>query len=276
MTTGIDYGQLAQWIENMRAETMLRESYKARDLLRLEDQGFIDLPIDLSKPELLAGGLQFPQAHGSQVFFMRRVSTPGALLMLNVAGMTKPIGPGDSVEGRFDSLVVTAYPGSVLGGTAVLRCSANPQARYVEFPGDNITVAPANLLGSLSPSGAIATVSVLKDVDPTGVAPAGSFSCSGWKKILLLIDTTSNGGTATTFTVVPWYQPVVTAAGASPAGWFEEGTQAVDVPDTYVSGGAFRIIPFNLTGAQGQMMFVPRNVLAVARTALNQCVLGIG
>lgn len=268
--------QLAQQIALLKQQLELSGALAASPGLLLDQSGFLDYQVSLTQSatnDITGSGVQIP-LEGYEVSYLRRVSTPGGLLQIAIGGLTQPFAPGDRLAAHFKGLLVKLAPGSVAGGTAWLRIALQPQARFREFQGDNINVAPVNLLGSLSPSGAVTFITEAKDTDPSGAAPAGSFSCSGWKKILLLIDTTSAAGTATTFDLVPWYQPPGTTLASAP--WFEQGTQTVSVPDTAVSGGQFRVVEWNLTGAQGQMYFAIRNLLALARTGLQFAVIGIG
>ena len=263
--------QLAQQIELLKQQVMLTARFSAIPALKLDQSGFNDRQIDLSDPLLVSNGLPV-QLSGFEVSYLRRVSTPGGLLAITPGGLEKPFAPGDKLTGAFDSLIVKLAAGSAAAGTAVLRISQNPQAHFSEFPGDAINIAPAALLGTFTATGGVSYPAlILKDLVPSG-AQAGSFNISGWSTILVLIDTTSNGGTATTFDLVPWFQ---TAGDNANNVWYEQGTQRISVPDTNASGGQRRIVAINLTKAQGNLYLAINNLQAAARTGLLMCVLGV-
>lgn len=264
--------ELARALEIAQLQQQLQQLFSARPALKLDASGFVDFVIDLSKGDLATSGLLIPHA-GFEVSYLRRASTPGGLLQIVVGGLSKPFAPGDKLTASFDTLQVALAAGSVAAGSAVLRIALQPQVSFREFQGDTISVTPVALLGLLGPTGALTPAALqLKDVIPSG-AQAGSFSVSGWSTILVLIDTTSAAGTATTFDLVPWYQ----LAGNNAANtWFEQGTERVSVPDTNVSGGQFRMVVIQLGRAQGNCYLAINNLLALARTGLLMAVVGIG
>jgi hypothetical protein len=263
--------ELARHLELLQLELQQRGLFSAAPVLKLDQSGFVDVSIDLSTAAIAGVGQMFPY-RGFEVTFLRRVSTPGALLQIVVGGMSAPFAPGDKLDAHFENLVVKLAAGSVAAGTAVLRIALQPQAKFREFQGDTISVSPAALLGTISPTGVITPAALqLKDLVPSG-AQAGAFNIGGWSTVLVLIDTTSNAGTATTFDLVPWYQ----TAGANATNvWFEQGTERVSVPDTNASGGQYRVVVLRLSRAQGNCYLAINNLVAAARTGLLMAVLGV-
>ncbi len=261
---------LAQKIATLTAEINLSSRINAAPA-QIQEQKFIDVPINLANADLAGSGLALPFG-GYEISYLRRTSTPGGLLQLADTGAAKPFAPGDKVELAFPAgQLLKLATGSVAAGTAMLRIAQLPLAKFHEYQGDNINITPTALLGSITAAGAVTFVTVAKDVIPSGAA-TGSFSISGWSTILVLIDTTSAAGTATTFDLVPWYQPPGLAASAV---WFEQGTERVSVPDTNVSGGQYRVVAIDLTRAQGNLYLAINNLLAAGRTGLGLCVLGV-
>lgn len=263
--------QLAQALEILKLELQQKGLFASAPVLTLEQSGFLDVPIDLANSDLNGGGLLVP-IRGYEVSFLRRVSTPGGLLQIFTGGLSKPFAPGDRLDASFETLQLKLATGSAAAGTAVLRIALQPQAKYREFQGDGINITPTALLGTIGPTGTITPAALqLKDLVPSG-AQAGAFAISGWSTILVLIDTTSAAGTATTFDLVPWYQ----APGANASNvWFEQGTERISVPDTNASGGQYRVVCINLSRAQGNCYLAINNLLGAARTGLLLAVLGV-
>lgn len=226
--------------------------------------------LDLSDAALTQKGGYSVNETGYGVVFLRRGSHPGARLKLNIGGELRSFAPGDSLYGYFEELKLERGDNSATSGPYLLAIIRHPSARYVESPASVATLPPVTLLGTFGPTGVpTAYTTVAEDTDPSGAAPTGAFDVSGFSAIRVFVDTNSGGGNATSFDLVPWYNPSQTAAG-----WHEQGTERVAVPDTDTTGGQYRVVVFNVTGT-GRMYLSIRNLLAAGRTGLGFAVQGI-
>lgn len=252
------------------------------------ERGFATVPLVLEDTDLRVdiGGRQI--ASTAYALRLHPDSPPGTRLqILDAGGTNRPLAPGDEIEGKFQGCRVRLDVGSTYTGTAFLQLALNPQARLVPWPVLRPRAQGVALLGSIGPAqGDAAFVTVAENTDPVGWVPDGSFNVNGWKRILLLIYTTSAAGNATSFDLIPWFQPLPGTwpmdadgrpidASASITPWCEQGTERVSVPDTDTTGGVYRALVWNLSGAPGNMYFSIRNLLAAARTGLGFIVLGI-
>lgn len=270
-------------LDALKRGLSLKGDLEAAPVADITSTGFQDIPIDLSDANLdvVNGGGVPLNANGFGIQFLRRGSTPGALLQLSGGvGMKAPFAPGDSFGGRFDTgkIVLKLAPGSAEAGTALLRVWTQPRTWFRESPVE-VPIKCVPLMGGLTDAGVPTYVTINEDVDPnSGLIPgtSGSFNIGGWSRILVLIDTTSNGGTATSFALCPFYSPPSTLA-SPPALWFDQGgTALIPVADSApVSGGRYRVVEINLSQAQGYMYLGVRQLLAAARTGLDLCVLGV-
>lgn len=274
--------QLATFLQNLAAEAKLRAQAGAEPLRDIQQRGFNDVVLDLADAKVIAGQATL-SGRGYGVTFLRRHSSPGALLLLKNVGVGQPggygMGPGDFIEGSFDGDLVTLQraPGSATVGRAVLRVWVNPQAKYMENPVDELPVEPTVLLGGISSVGAPTFVVVAEDAEPTNgqiapTIPDGSFDATGWKRLMVLIDTQSAGDEAESFALEPYY----TNRGTGSA-WYDVGeTQRITFGGTLAPKQRFRACVVELAQTQAGLFFGPRNIEDGSRTGLGFCVVGIG
>lgn len=262
---------LAEFLAALRAETQVKAGFELEPRTRLVERGFEDVLVDLADSKLAGDGGGYPLlARGYEITFLRRGSAPGALLQLaGGAGVTGAFAPGDSVRGYFESgdILLKLAPSSASFGKALLRIALQPQGRFGETPA-SIPPNPVDLLGN---SVTDSWVTVAEDTDPDGAAPVGSFDCSGWTKLRLLIDTQTAGDKATSFDLVPWSAPTISNQQAR---WFEQGLERISVPDTDTTKGRYRVVVVAVSG-RGRMYFSIRNLLEAARTGLAFIIQGI-
>lgn len=271
MSNNPDFLQLAQLVENLRAELQLRASFESEPRFGLHEKGFDDLKLDLASASLIAGTQL--NAGGYEISYLRRPSAPGGLLLVSAgAGIVYPMGPGDKIEGRFDAgrLMVKRAPGSATVGPAILRVSQNPQARFYERQNDDLSIEPTALLGTYV-GGVVTFVAVAENDSPSGAAAGvtGAFGISGWSRLLVLIDCGA-ALNVTSFQLNPFYQ--------TPDGtlWFDQGgTELISVADSNPTSGRYRMVEVNLSQAQGSLYLAIRNLLLAAATGLSFCVLGV-
>lgn len=253
------------------AERLSSVSVAAPPVTPLNEVGaFNEVPVDLATLAA-AGGRQLPFAHkGVRLIYRKMGSNPGGRIDFVSAGRITQLYPGCRVEAPFDGGTLVLGTGSSEVGTALFTVVKLEGYDFREPEVADVTQSQnIYLLGSLSAGGVITYVSVLEDTDPVGVAPAGAFQTNGFTGLVLLIDGLSNAGNATTFDLVPWFDP------NRDGDWHEQGTERISVPDSDSSGFRYRVVALSIQNANGNMYFSIRNLLAAARTALGFAVLGV-
>lgn len=266
---------VSKLVDAIRQDVRMRALFEAEPATKVTEQGFEDIELPLADLSTAgAGGIPL-KAGGYGAVFLRRGSTAGALLQLKGTGIQKrPFAPGDSFRGWFTSGDISAClaPGSVTTGTAVLRVFLSPQVWFWEAQID-VPVEPVALLGSITGDGTITYSTIAEDVAPTSLSGlSGAFNVSGWKRILVLIDTLSNGANATSFELNPFFKPGSYTTGTM---FDQGGTALIPVADSNPSGGRYRVVFIDLDGSPGWLYLGVRNLLAAARTGLDMLVLGI-
>lgn len=234
--------------------------------------GLVTEDIDLAALLAAPSGKQTVPRGGRALYYSPRGSARGGLLQLELGGQLKDFGPGDRITGTFDEFVVQRHPDSAELGIARLVITTSPWAELEAMLADPSQAAGTDLLGTFN-TPTPAFIAVAEDTDPSGTAPAGSFDCSGWNTIRLLIDTQTGGANATTFDLIPWALTNKNVTNVQ-AIWFEQGTERISVPDTDTTGGRYRVVIFNVKG-RARMYFSIRNLQAAARTGLGFIVQGI-
>lgn len=232
---------------------------------------FDEIPVDLAALAA-AGSAGLPFAHtGKKLIFRKMGSNPGARLVFRSAGRLTQFYPGCRMEAPFEGGTLILDDGSSVVGTALFTIVKLEGYDFIEPPNSTNVPQSTNifLLGSNSAAKVITYIPVTEDTDPSGVAPTGSFTVNGFTGLVILIDGNTAGGNATSFDLVPWYDP------NRDGDWHEQGTERISVPDSDTSGQRYRVIAIRIQNAIGDMYFAIRNLLAAGRTGLGEAVIGV-
>lgn len=232
---------------------------------------FQDFPIDLATLNTAGvAGLPF-NLSGVRLIYRREGSAPGGRIDYVSGGRLTRMYPGCVVDAPLGAGNLYIASGSCIVGTALFTVVQLPGYDYREPIGNNVIVSvPPNL--NLN-----ASKTIVKDTDPTGATPVGSFDPTGFEYVRAIIDTQTGGVGAVSFDLVPWVRDDLAPSymGASANTWFEQGNERISVPDTITSsGGRYRAVTFSVVG-KGIMAFAVNNLQLPARTGLDVIFEGI-
>lgn len=232
---------------------------------------FHDVPVNLATLAAAgAAGLPFTQK-GVKLIYRRMGSNPGGRIDFVSAGRITQLYPGCRLEAPFDGGTFVIGQGSSAVGEALFTVVKLEGYDFNEPQGDvnNPTSENTYVLGSSSDAGVITYVGVVEDTDPSGAAPTGAFTINGFTGLIILIDGLSAAGNATSFDLVPWYDP------NRDGDWHEQGTERISVPDSDTSGQRYRVVAIKIQNCIGDMYFAIRNLLAAGRTGLAFAIIGV-
>lgn len=230
---------------------------------------FAELRLDLAAAApwaALGGDGHIIGKSGHGLVYRRQGSNPQGRLTIEIGGDVTELYPGMQLMGRFDAFRVRRASSSGTSGQARLVILERPDVTYQE-PQDAVGLPfdPVDLLGVSSTN---TYIDVAEDTQPSGASPVGSFTFTGFSKLRVLVNTLSDGDNATTFDLIPWFQP------ANNANWFEQGLARISIPDTDVTKYQYRVFTIDVSGS-GKMYFEIRNLLEAARITLGFIVQGI-
>lgn len=221
-----------------------------------------------------AGEQQLPfNKKGVRLIYRKMGSNPGGRLDFISAGRITQLYPGCRVEAPFDGGIMKLGQGSSQVGDALFTIvkleGYDFREPYSEGGAGSVPQSSNIFLLGSNAGGTITYVTVAENTDPSGAQPTGAFMANGFSGLVLLIDGQSAAANATSFDLIPWFDP------NRDGDWHEQGTQRISVPDSDSSGFRYRVVAYAIQPVNGDVYFSVRNLLAAARTGLNMAVIGV-
>ncbi len=201
------------------------------------------------------------------VYYDPRGSARGGVLHCNVGGEARNFGPGDWIKGKIEWFALRRGKYSATTGVARLLLFTSPVVEFGNTVSDPVPAFHTDLLGNML-AGTFVNVDAATTPDGTWATMTNAFDCSGWRKIRVLVDAQTAGGTALTWDFVPWWST------QDDSRWYSQETERVSVSNDDGTGARYRVLILDVAG-RGHLFLAVENITGAGATGVGLIVQGI-